>query len=432
MRKALFFPSYFGNGFGHISRCLALGDEMTKQGWQVAFAVAGHHVPTIRKSGYKVFQPIFPTRPKESTGDSPAYMFILDGSVQVLRDCLISPLRLRMAVIEGLFIIRRFKPNVLVGDTSLLTWILGRKAGLPVVQIVRSMMLPRKGRIIWWEDPPAGIVSPDIHPVFEKLLNEWGLPGIDRAEELLRGNLYLVPNIPELEPVEEELDNIHHVGPIVREIPSLGNFPDLLSEKGQKRIYITIGGGAGPVGNKHFFEIVKEAFSQTPWFVVVSTGRKFRPEDLGPSPKNIVFRQWVPGGWMISTSDAVIFHGGYGTMMEVVQNGIPSVIIPFHSEQESNARRLAAFSAAKVLSPSSDKKQRRLIHRSWKYGHFSYCVLDDNPLLPVDLLKTVSEIIEDVKYKDGAVRLKKSAESYKGSQKAVELIEQMVAANKTC
>jgi len=431
MKKVLFFPSYSGNGFGHISRCLALGDEMTKRGWQVAFAAAGHHVPTIRKSAYKVFQPVFPTRPKESTGNSPAYIFILDGSMQVLRDCLISPFRLRMAVIEGLFMISRFKPDILVGDTSLLTWILGRRAGLPVVQIVRSMMLPGKGRIIWWEDPPTGIVSPDIHPVFDKLLRKWGLPGIDRAEELLRGDLYLVPNIPELEPVEEKLDNIYHVGPIVREIPSPGNFPDLLGEKGQKRIYITIGGGAGPVGNKQFFEIVKEAFSQTSWFVVVSTGRKFRPDNLGPSPKNIVFRQWVPGGWMISTSDAVVFHGGYGTMMEVVQNGTPSVIIPFHSEQESNAQRLAAFSAAKVLSPSSDNKQRRLIHRSWRYGHFSYCVLDNSPLLPVDLLKAVSEVIEDAKYKDGAVKLKKTAESYRGSQKAVELIEQMVSGHKS-
>jgi hypothetical protein len=66
-------------------------------------------------------------------------------------------------------------------------------------------MLPGKGRIIWWEDPPTGIVSPDIHPVFDKLLRKWGLPGIDRAEELLRGDLYLVPNIPELEPWRRSL-----------------------------------------------------------------------------------------------------------------------------------------------------------------------------------------------------------------------------------
>jgi len=95
MKRALFFPSYFGNGFGHISRCLALADEMSHRNWKSAIVLSGQHVSMVKKQGYKAFQPWFPSRPYRSSRESPGYIYVLDGGVQVLRDGFVRPWRLR-------------------------------------------------------------------------------------------------------------------------------------------------------------------------------------------------------------------------------------------------------------------------------------------------------------------------------------------------
>jgi hypothetical protein len=63
---------------------------------------------------------------------------------------------------------------------------------------------------------------------------------------------------------------------------------------------------------------------------------------------------WLPGAAMVARADVVLFHGGYGTMMETIRAGVPSVLLPFHTEQEGNGRRLEQNGAAQVLAPVDD------------------------------------------------------------------------------
>jgi UDP:flavonoid glycosyltransferase YjiC (YdhE family) len=361
-KRALLFPSYFGGGFGHVGRCLALAGELSRQNWTVAMVLAGRYVDLVRKAGYQVFQPLFPARPRRGEREPPAYTYILDGNVQALRDGLVRPWRVRAAVAEAQYIVRRFRPDVLIGDLSLLPWIVGQRSGLPVIQIVRSIMHPAAPRIIWWQEPPDGMISPDIRPVFDPVLSRWGLNSISRVEELVRGDMFLIPSIPELEPLPNGLSSTHYVGALIRSQLAAGALPAPLDKQTEKPvIYVTLGGGAGPVGNRRFFQKLNEALGETPWSVIVSTGRRFDPSDLPPAPPNMFYHQWVPGQAVIQRSSAVVFHGGYGTTMETVSYGVPSVVVPFHSEQESNGRRLEACSAARVLGPPSTGASMRLV-----------------------------------------------------------------------
>ena len=425
-RRALFFPSYFGNGFGHISRCLTLADEMSRRNWIVGMVLAGHHASKIRKAGYEVFSPWFPKRSRPEAKAFPAYTYILDGNIQVLRDGFTRPWKVRAAVAEALLVVRRFKPDVLIGDVSLLSWIVGQRAGIPVVQVIRSIMHPVAPRIIWWKDPPPGMISPSIHKIFDKVLRRWKLERITRAEDLLRGDLFLVPSIPELEPLPDNTPNTHYIGALVSNDNSGSQLPLPIEEPSdKKRVYVTMGGGAGPVGNLHLFEVINEAFADTPWSVIVSTGPKFEAFRLPPAAPNLYYYQWVPGPSVIRQSDVVVFHGGYGTMMETVRYGVPAVVLPFHSEQEANGRRLAACSAAYVLSPESSDAPRQLIFKRWAYGEFAFWIHPVYQITPETLRNAVSNVLEKHCFSEGAAKLREVASKYKGAFAAVNLIERL-------
>ncbi|MDY7042516.1 MAG: hypothetical protein SVX38_16815, partial [Chloroflexota bacterium] len=195
-RRAFFFPSYLGSGFGHVGRCLALADELLARGWEVAFALSGPHLARVRAAGYPVYEPRKPFRPRTETREGPAFTIFSDMNYQLVRDGFRNSRVVRATVKEGLRFVDRFQPDVLIGDTWPLTSVMGRRAGLPVVQIIKSVVHPAQPGLIWWERLPPGLRSPDPRPVFNPVLRRWGLPEITRAEDLLGGDLLLVPSIP--------------------------------------------------------------------------------------------------------------------------------------------------------------------------------------------------------------------------------------------
>jgi UDP-N-acetylglucosamine:LPS N-acetylglucosamine transferase len=82
-------------------------------------------------------------------------------------------------------------------------------------------------------------------------------------------------------------------------------------------------------------------------------------------PNNIRFVPWVDTNAMLSVSSMVIFHGGY-TRMEIIRAGLPSIIIPFHSEQEYYGRMLARAGIARLVLGSEGPYQH--VAMSWKGG----------------------------------------------------------------
>jgi len=428
-KKALFLPGYFSNGFGHVSRCLAVAEELRSQGWKTGMVIAGQYAKVAKQNGCSVFKPFFPKRPQKKGSDtaSPAYFYIKDGSMQVVRDGIADATRLRLAVYELIAIIRYFRPDVLVGDISLLTWILGQKTGIPVVQIIRSIMYPKHSKIIWWDDPPQGIVSPQVVPVINSVLDKWGIQKIGTAADLLQGDRYIVPSIPELEKLPHDIENTHFVGPLVRSMSESSELPDVFNVKHSRPIvYVTVGGGAGSVGSKKFFSLVNEVSRKANWITVVATGNKFDPKDVKNTSDNIYYYKWVPGAKVIQHSDAVVFPGGYGTMMEVIASGVPSVVVPFHSEQESNGRRLQENNVSIVLGLSSIEESNTYISSQWKYGTYTNCVRKNLDLDETRFKNAIEIVLENHEIKQSAKDLSLLSQQYRGTEHAVEIIIDVV------
>ncbi len=426
MKRVLFLPGYMGGGFGHISRCLTLGKVLRDNGVEVAFVVAGKHRSPLKEAGFSIYVPHFPARPRSDSAFQPAYLYITDASYQVLRDGFTSFWRLKAAVFELRNIVQRFRPNVLVGDLSLLTGIIGKHLNIPVVQIIRSGMHPIAPRLVWWESPPPEIRPPRVLSMFNRLLSKWKLPELQTPEDLFRGDLYLIPGIPEIEPLSPLPPNTYYVGPLWENTSTETlERPPEFGEPGEPVLYMTIGGGASPVGNVRFFQFLEEVVARLPFRTVISTGKKVGAESLPPSSERVNWVSWIPGDAAIFHSELVFFHGGYGTTMEVVRAGKPSVIFPFHTEQESNGRRLVQQGAAKVVIPENRKKHLQYMERRWKGGRFSLAYQSEFQVSAKQVAETILDVYSQARYREGAARLRKIVKQYPGVEGAIDFIEKL-------
>ena len=310
-----------------------------------------------------------------------------------------------------------------MGDINLLAWPLSRMVNLPCVQIVRFAFHPDTAQLIWWEKEPSGIVAPDLLSIVNPAFERMGLQSIDACSDLLRGDLYVVPSLPEIEPIPQKTPNTTHVGPLVMCSDRGGTpFASDIQIPDKPLIYITIGGGAGPVGNQKLFTTFINALQNYPVEVIISTGGKSDLVKFSDLPTNIKIFDWVPADRIIPTSDLIVFHGGYGTMMETVASGKPSIVIPFHSEQESNGRRLVQLGCGRVLKLSKEPYSCRKVRESW--GEYSYVTQNHYELEASEVLDAVEAMMTDPRYRDAAKSLQGKVKSYGGATQAIALIKQ--------
>lgn len=431
--KILFFPSDRGGGFGHLSRCISLALEAEARGHLCAFVLSDIKYEKRIKAQFPVFMakswlPWFARTYgalhkilRTKNAPEPLYIGISGLDFQVVRDGLVTEKSIQYMLDSYRSAVRTFRPDIIVGDTNLLVWMLSREVALPVVQVVRYATHPQTAKLIWWENVSNDITPPNSSTLFNLLLEKTALEPISKAEDLLKGDLYIVPSIPELEPINGH-DHTEHVGELLVPIntETIGPWSDWLTGS-TPIVYITIGGGSGPVGNKLFFSSIIEAFSDSPIRVIVSTGGKYTIDAHPPLPPNVRFFNWVPGRQMIARADLVIFHGGYATMMETIACGKPALIIPFQSEQEGNGRRLEQFGCGRVLKLSNGPFEQ--VNATCHFGEYSYIVQRRYDLTSSKLISTVRETLNDPGYSVKAQALQKKVVSYGGPSRAVDIIE---------
>lgn len=427
--RALLFPSYRGSGFGHISRCLALAEGLTRQGWDVAFFLGPPHADRVAGEGWTVFRPPTPLPPSRLRRLAKAvlgrlqptftYLFFSDLNFQAVRDGFHTSQAVQQEVEWELDVVSQFRPDVLVGDVWLLTSIVGQLAGLPVVQIVRSAAHPADPQLVWWRDVPSQIHSPDVTSVFNPALAQWGLPSIRRAEDLLDGDLILVPSMPALDPLPTGAERSHYVGPLIRSAASGQAEPDWMAALPDDRpvVYVTVGGGSDAVRGLDLLPFWEATFADVDWEVVISTGGKPAPRR---QYRNMRVFSWLPGAAMVARADVVLFHGGYGTMMETVRAGVPSVVLPFHTEQEGNGRRLEQNEAAQVLAPVDDDLTP--LDTRWGGGQFTALACRQWWLQPHQVRTAISIVLSDRHYQANARRLCHAQAAYSGVSMASKMI----------
>ncbi|GGQ66865.1 macrolide family glycosyltransferase [Couchioplanes azureus] len=89
-----------------------------------------------------------------------------------------------------------------------------------------------------------------------------------------------------------------------------------------------------------------DAFAESPWHVVLATGRSAVP---GPFPANVEVHRHVPQVEVLRHASVFVSHTGMGSTMEALLHGVPLVSLPQTPEQALNGRRAAELGLGLAL-----------------------------------------------------------------------------------
>ncbi|GLY68472.1 glycosyltransferase [Amycolatopsis taiwanensis] len=120
----------------------------------------------------------------------------------------------------------------------------------------------------------------------------------------------------------------------------------LSRDRGRPLAYLTLGTAFGAI------PVLKQAIAGLAGLdvdVLVAAGPSIDARALGDLPDNVEVRAWVPQADLLSHVDLVVHHGGSGTTLGALANGLPQLVLPQGADQFDNAEAVVTAGAGAQL-----------------------------------------------------------------------------------
>lgn len=206
-----------------------------------------------------------------------------------------------------------------------------------------------------------GDVAKKSAEVYNRVRARYGLPPIRNYTELVRGDLTLLPDLPELSGLRAELlpAGYEYSGPVFARMDDVPVPPDVarvLARPGPK-IYCAMGSS----GTRELLERVVAILRGVPGYnVVCATTTIVDPAALGASDERFAAARYLPAHAICERVDLAVTHGGQGTVQTAAWAGLPLVGIGFQWEQQANLDGYASAGAGLRIPLHSVTRSRLL------------------------------------------------------------------------
>lgn len=344
--------------FGHINTTLPIVTELVRRGHRVTFATNERFAPLVAGAGADVL-------PYESWLASRKLPDTVDAEYMVHE-----PVR---SIDEAIATVPLYEagfgddiPDVLLYDVSTFAGgrVLARKWNRPAIELFATFasnehysLTQQIGAMYADEidrEHPALI---DFFVKQGQLLRDHGLDGVTLEEFNAAAddaNLVFLPR--RFQPEQETFDDrFAFVGSC---IGSRGDEPEWKAPEPDRPVVLVSMGSFSYDRQGDFVRTCVEAFSGTPWHVVMSVGEQFDLDAFGPVPDNIQLMRWVPQLAVLERADVFVSHAGMNSVMESMYFGTPVVAIPHMPEQRITASRLAELGLGTRLEPADITAER--------------------------------------------------------------------------
>ena len=186
------------------------------------------------------------------------------------------------------------------------------------------------------------------------------------------GDLFLLRNVPELEPRSEALpDRVQLVGSCLWEpeeiSPELESWLAETDRSGLPLIYIQHGRFFHVPG---FWAQLVEALAGRDYRVAASVSRM--DQEIGDLPANFFVHPCVPQGRVLRQAAAVVASANTTVFLGALEAGVPSLLIPAGGEQPDVAELGRRLGVAEILSPQEVTVDRLCaeVHRLLEHGGY--------------------------------------------------------------
>ena len=171
---------------------------------------------------------------------------------------------------------------------------------------------------------------------FNAARKHFGLDPIYNIVDLVRGDITLLPDLPELSglPEDELTPGYYYTAPVFAhmDMPVPEEAKKVFSRPGTN-VYCSFGSSGFPETLK---KVVAALRSDPALNVVCSTTTILRPEELGPGDERFYACEFLPAHRVNEMADIAVTHGGQGTIQTAVWAGTPVIGIGFQAEQQAN------------------------------------------------------------------------------------------------
>jgi UDP:flavonoid glycosyltransferase YjiC (YdhE family) len=244
-------------------------------------------------------------------------------------------------------VIERWRPDVVVRESAEFGgYLAAERAGLPHV-----MVRTDSGSALYSE---RHVVADSLDAVRARI----GLPPDPGAERPF-DHLQLSAGPPVMDgPAAERPVTWHHVRPTVEPSGDVSRASERSST--DKPAWLDGLGARGPVvyatlgtvySAPDLLAAIIAAVASERVEVVVTTG-PVDPAALGPQPDHVHLARWIAQADLLGRCDAVVTHGGFGTLAACLTHGVPLVMLPISADQPMNARRAADAGVGIELAPT--------------------------------------------------------------------------------
>jgi UDP:flavonoid glycosyltransferase YjiC (YdhE family) len=120
-------------------------------------------------------------------------------------------------------------------------------------------------------------------------------------------------------------------------------------DPGRPLVYVTMGTVFNSAG---VLREPVEALARLPVRLLVTVGPDGDPAALGGQPAHVLVERYVPQTQVLAHADAVVSHGGSGTVLATLALGIPQLCLPKGADQFANAAAVVRAGAGLALAPA--------------------------------------------------------------------------------
>jgi UDP:flavonoid glycosyltransferase YjiC (YdhE family) len=321
---------------GHWGPLRPFAQAFSDAGHEVRVAAPVSYADTLTRGGY-VHEP-FADAPPELIGPVMAQLPML--SFEAANETVLSEVFARIdaqAALPGVTAtIDRWRPDIVLRESAEFgSLAAAERAGVPHVHVSIGM---------------HEIADQFARQTTEPVAELSRLVGLDdqRLAEALSTEV-VVSTVPE---------SVDGPGPAWRfRDPSLvdpaGDLPPAWGDPDHPLVYVTFGSVTGSLGpfNGVFAEAL-DGLADLSVRVLMTVGRRFDAAQLPPLPANACVLPWWPQDAALAHAAAMLGHGGFGTTMGALANGVPQVVAPiFTIDQLANGRHVAASGAGLTVDP---------------------------------------------------------------------------------
>ena len=285
---------------------------------------------------------------------------------------------------------RDWRPDLVVHDDSEQgTWIAAERLGIPHVALQATAW---RGAGLRLSAEPLG-----------RLREQLGLPADPELARWHRHG-YLTTRPPLL---QNPGDPLPAAAVPLRPIALDGSddpAPSWLDRRDPSRVRVAVTLGTILPGRLTTMEAILEGLERLDVEVVATVGPGLDPASLGARPDHVHVERYVPMSRLLATADALVFHGGSGTMLAALAHGVPLVVLAVAADQPENADRCAAAGAGIALEPASRTAG--------------------------DIAAATSAVLTDRRHRDAAARVREQLEAMPMPAAVLPRLEALAAAGR--